>query len=75
MKKRRMQEMPYQIVFKPAPDAPDMVLRRAASPDQATLAYHEERERLWRQHAGGELFMLCVSGERRTLLREPLGAR
>jgi hypothetical protein len=74
MKKRRMPDMPYQIVFKPAPDAPDVVLRRAATPDQATVAYHEERERLWRQHAAGELAMLWVIGEQRTLLHEPITA-
>jgi hypothetical protein len=51
-----------------------VVLRRAATPDQATVAYHEERERLWRRHADGELFMLWVRGERRTLLHEPITA-
>jgi hypothetical protein len=67
-----MQQWPYQIVFKPTSDVPDVVLRQAASPDQATVAFHEERERLQRHRAVGELVVLRLSGEPRTLLREPL---
>ncbi len=67
-----MQQWPYQIVFKPTSDDPDVVLRQAASPDQATVAFHEERERLQRHRAVGELVVLRLSGEPCTLLREPL---
>jgi hypothetical protein len=69
----RLRVVPYQIIFKPTSDAQDVVLRQAATPDQATMAYHAERERLLTQGAAGELLVRRGSDDPQPMLRERFG--
>jgi hypothetical protein len=64
----------YRIVYRPVPERPEQLLRRTTDPDQATLSYHEALNRLKREHAHGEVVLLRINGESRTLLREQLPA-
>jgi hypothetical protein len=62
----------FQVVLQPsATDAP-IVLRSAADPNQATLAFHEELQRLMTQGVAGELAMRNHQHGRTPILRQPL---
>ena len=62
----------FDVVLQPAfPDAP-IVLRSAVDPNQATLAFHEELQRLTTQGAIGELILLRYNDVPTRLLRHPL---
>jgi hypothetical protein len=54
-----------------ATDAP-IVLRSAADPNLATLAFHEELQRLTTQGVTGELVMRNHQHSRTPILRQPL---
>ena len=62
----------FDVVLQPSlPDAP-IVLRSTVDPNQATLAFHEELQRLTTQGAIGELIMLRYNNVPKRLLRQPL---
>ena len=53
-------------------DEPIIVLRSTADPNLATMAFHEELQRLTIQGAVGELHMRKHHGTRPPILRQPL---
>jgi hypothetical protein len=62
----------FDVVLQPSlPEAP-IVLRSAIDPNQATLAFHEELQRLTTQGAIGELILLRYNDVPTRLLRHPL---
>ena len=64
----------FEVVLQPpAADAP-IVLRSSADPNTATLAFHEEFQRLTTQQATGELLLRKVTNVQNLLLRQPLAA-
>ena len=69
MRKRRT--VRFEVVLQaPAADAP-IVLRSSADPNTATLAFHEEFQRLTTQRATGELLLRRSSNVQHPLLRQP----
>ena len=72
MRKRRT--VRFEVVLQPpAADAP-IVLRSSADPNTATLAFHEEFQRLTTQRATGELILRQPSNVQHPLLRQPLAS-
>jgi hypothetical protein len=62
----------FDVVLQPSlPDEP-IVLRSVADPNHATLAFHEELERLTVERAMGELVMLRYNDMAKRILRQPL---
>ncbi len=65
----------FDVVLQPSfPDEP-IVLRSAADPNRATMAFHEELQRLTSQGAMGELIMLKHNDVPKRILRHPLEGR
>lgn len=62
----------FRIVHRPIPESRGLLLQRAANHDRATVLYHEELRRLQHERAYGEVALLRVDGEQRTMLRESL---
>jgi hypothetical protein len=62
----------FEIVFLAAAADEPLVLRATADPNTATLAFHEELQRLTTQGATGELVVLNYHGAAIPLLRQPL---
>ena len=50
-----------------------VVLDSAPDPNQATIAYHQMRQRLLHERVRGELVIVQHNQGARMLLREPLG--
>jgi hypothetical protein len=50
-----------------------VVLDSAPDPNQATIAFHQTRQRLIQEQVRGELVMVQHNRGARMLLREPLG--
>ena len=63
----------FTVVLAPADSAEPVVLDSAADADQATIAFHQTRQRLLRDRVRGELVMVQHDQDARALLREPLG--
>ena len=62
----------FDIVLQPSrPDEP-VVLRSAVDPNQATVAFQEEFERLTAEGTLGELVMLRCNAISTPILRQPL---
>ena len=62
----------FKVVWQASSGAEHIVLRSTADPNTATLAFHEELERLATQGATGELLVLNHVGARSPVLRQPL---
>jgi len=69
---RRRPSHRFEVVWQTASAGDPVVLRSFADPDHATLAFHEELQRLTRQGAAGELHMRKPHGAPSPLLRQPL---
>ena len=62
----------FAIILQPATADEQVVLQAAPDPNRATLVLHQERARLLQAGVVGELRVIRVNGETRTLLRERL---
>jgi hypothetical protein len=63
----------FTVVLAHEATATAVVLDSARDADQATIAFHQTRQRLLRDRVQGELVMVQHDQDARTLLREPLG--
>ncbi len=63
----------FNVVLATAHPTQAVVLRSAPDADHATIAFHQERERLIQDRAVGELAVVHHDDAARTLLRERLG--
>jgi len=66
-------EAPFAIAFATAGSDEAIVLGSAPDADQATLVFHDERERLAADHVTGHLLLIYHDEVPRMLLRELLG--
>jgi hypothetical protein len=72
MREPRVMPTSFNIVHRSIPESWEVLLQRAATPDQATVLYHDELSRLKRERAHGEVVLVRTNGEQQTMLREPL---
>ena len=63
----------FDIVLNAAGACGSVVLQTAYGPDWATLVFHEEWQRLTQDQVVGDLLLVRLGAEARTLLRERLG--
>ena len=63
----------FTVVLANEATAEAVVLHSAPTADQATIAFHQARQRLIQDRAVGELVVVHHDEHARTLLREPLG--
>ncbi len=63
----------FNVVLATAHPVQAVVLHSVPDADQATIAFHQERERLIQERAVGELVVVQHADATRTLLRERLG--
>ncbi len=62
----------FEVVLQPSlPDEP-IVLRSTVDPNDATVAFHQELERLTAQRAMGELILMRHNRISKRILRQPL---
>jgi hypothetical protein len=62
----------FEVVLQPSlPDEP-IVLRSTVDPNDATVAFHQELERLTAQRAMGELILMRYNRISKRILRQPL---
>jgi hypothetical protein len=62
----------FEVVLQPSlPDEP-IVLRSTVDPNHATVAFHQELERLTAQRAMGELILMRYNDFSKRILRQPL---
>ena len=64
---------PFDVVFTAGEGAEFVLLQSVPTADEATIAFHQARERLTQNQVVGELLVVHRDGDTRTLLREPLG--
>ena len=64
----------FEVVLQPATADAPIVLRSSADPNTATLAFHEEFQRLTTQRASGELLLRQSTNVQNPLLRQPLAS-
>ena len=64
----------FAIMVQASPADEPVVLRTAADPNEATMAFHEELRRLRTEGATGELLMRKHDQTHHPLLRQPLKA-
>lgn len=62
----------FEIILKlPAPGKP-IALRSTSDPNQATMAFHTELQRLKQERTEGELIVVQHGGQEQAVLRLPL---
>ena len=71
---RKGRTVRFEVVLQPSAAGAPVVLRTSADPNTATLAFHEEFQRLTTQRATGELLLRQPSNVRHPLLRQPLAS-
>jgi hypothetical protein len=63
---------PFEVVLELPFARKPVLVRSAPDADSATLAFHEEWQRLRENQAEGDLLLVCQDEEARTVLRERL---
>ena len=62
----------FEVVLQSSSADEPIVLRTATDPNEATMAFHQELQRLRTQGATGEVLMRIDDQPQRPLLRQPL---
>ena len=62
----------FNLLLVTWPPVEAVVLHSAPTADEATIAFHQARERLVQDRVQGELRVVHHGGETRTVLREPV---
>ena len=64
---------PFEVMLNQPHTCKPVVVRSAQDANGATLAFHEEWQRLRQDQAAGDLLLVQYAEEPRTLFWEPLG--